>query len=221
MDMDDHSKSDVKVEARKLEHKYTGFTSYAEAVQNGTFNSFHVLGNYRQLQQEEQNAMMKEYDTSDNTCKQQGMGEIYLQCFSLKYRLVDEVGTKIMVVHEVINSVMKLIKAIEQSITRVKLTKWRNKNPKVWLCLHIRNGAKMVSEYIDGFRYGSGVSRNVPGKAQYICFQLSLLTEIDLWEFLYELNSQLPEIHHSNQAHKAYSNCKDDVVMGALMRSYY
>ena len=165
--------------------------------------------------------MMKEDDALEDTCKQQGTGGQYLQCISLQYRSVDEVQTKIMVVREVINSVMKLIEEIKRSTTWVKLSKLRNENATAWLCSHIENGAKTVSKYIDGFLYRSGVSHNVPSKAQYIHFQLLLLTNIDFGKFLYELNLHLPEIHHLNQAYKAYSNCKDYVVMGTLMRSYY
>lgn len=151
MDTDKQSTKKVEEDTREDEYKYIGFTSYAEAVQNGTFNSFHVLGNYRQLQQDEQNAMMKEDDASNDTYKQQGAGERYLQCVGLKYGSLDEVRTKIMVVCKIINAVMKLIKEIEQSMTRVKLTKWRNENFTAWLCSHVGNGAKTVSEYINSF----------------------------------------------------------------------
>lgn len=49
---------------------YQGFTSFMEAVQNSLFNSFHVLGEYRELQQDEQNAAMKEDDALEDTWKQ-------------------------------------------------------------------------------------------------------------------------------------------------------
>ena len=81
----------------------------------------------------------------------------------MQYRSTDEVRTKIMVVQEVLNSVMMLIEEIEGSASPVKLAKWKTSIPTAGLCSRIGKGAKTTMEYIDGFKYGLGNGRNVPG----------------------------------------------------------
>ena len=76
-------------------------------------------------------------------------------------------------------------------------------------------------EYVDGFKYGSGTSRNIPGQQNYIRFQLSLAHDIDFEDFLDKINAQVPELHRHNKLFKAFSNCKNYVVAGVLMRSHW
>ena len=129
--------------------------------------------------------------------------------------------TKIMVVQEVINSVMMLIEEIKGSASPIKLAKWKTSNPTAGLCSRIGKGAKTTMEYINDFKYGSGNVRNVPGRQNYIRFQLSFAHNINFQDFLEEVNARLPELHKTNKMFKAFSNCKHYVVTGVLMRSHW
>ena len=166
--------------------------------------------------------MMKERvntsnDTLQDTFHRMGSTVRYLQCISMQYRPTDEVRTKIMVVREVINSVMMLIKEIEGCTSPGKLAKWKTSNPTASLCSRIGKGAKNTLEYIDDFNYGSGNARNVPGRQNYIRFQLTFAHNTNFNNFLDEVNARLPELHKTNKMFKAFSNCKNYVVGGVLM----
>ena len=113
----------------------------------------------------------------------------------MQYGSTDNVRTKIMVVREVINSVMKLIKEIEGSATLVKLAKWNPSNLTANLCSQIGKGAKTTMDYIHGFKFGSGNAQKVPGRSNYIWFQLSFAHDINFDDFLEEVNAQLPELY--------------------------
>ena len=172
--------------------------TYLDAVLQEKFNSFHLLGDHREA------IMMKERinisdDASQDIFQRTGSKDRYLQCISMQYGSADEVRTKIMVVQEVINSVMILIEGIEGSATPVKLTKWNTSNPTASLCSQIGKGAKTTMEYIDEFKYRSGNAQNVPGRSNYIQFQLSFAHDIDFDNFLEEVNVQLPELHKNKQ----------------------
>ena len=126
-----------------------------------------------------------------------------------------------MVLREVINSVMMLIEEIEGSATPLKLAKWRTSNPMAGLCSRISKGAKTTMEYIDSFKYESGNARNVPGRQNNIRFQLCFALDINFDDFLKEINAQFPELHKHNKMFKAFSNCKNYVVAGVLMRWHW
>ena len=76
-------------------------------------------------------------------------------------------------------------------------------------------------EYVDGFKYGSGNARNVPGEQNYIRFQLSFSHDVDFDDFLDEINARLRELHRHNKLFKAFSNCKNYMIMGVLMHSHW
>ena len=126
-----------------------------------------------------------------------------------------------MVVREVINETMKLIEEVNRSAEPVKLAKWATSNPNKGICSQIGNGARITMEYIDGFKYGSGNTRNIPGKQNYIRFQLSLSHDTDFEEFLDKINARRPKLHKHNKLFKAFSNCKNYVTVGILMRSHW
>ena len=157
-------------------------------------------------------------EASQDTFQRTGSTAKYLQCISMWYGSTDEVRTKIMVVQEVINSVMMLIKEIEGSATPVKLAKGKTSNLTTSLCSRIRNGTTTTMEYINGFKYGSRNVWNVPGRQKYIRFQLSFAHDIDFDDFLEEINA---ECHKTNKMFKAFSNCKNYVVAGVLMQSHW
>ena len=115
-------------------------------------------------------------------------------------------------------SVMQLIEEIEGSAAPVKLSKWNTSNLTAHLCSRIGKGAKTTMDYIDGFKYGSSNAQNVPGRSNYTCFQLSSAHDIDFDDILKEINARLPELHKTNKLFKAFSNCKNYVVAGVLMR---
>ena len=139
----------------------------------------------------------------------------------MRYGSTDEICTKVMVVREVINATMKLIEEVNGLAAPVKLAKWSTSNPNKGICSRIGNGAKTTMEYVDGFKYGSGNAHNVRGKQNYIRFQLSFSHDVDLDDFLDEINTRLPELHRHNKIFKAFSNCKNYVVAGVLMRSHW
>ena len=144
-----------------------------------------------------------------------------LQYVSMQYRSAHEVLMKVMVVREVINATMKLIEEVNGSAAPVKLAKRHTSNPRKGICSRIGNGAKTTMEYIDGFKYGSGNTCNVPGQQNYIRFQLSLSHDVDFDNFLDKINAHLPELHWHNKLFKAFSNCKKYIFAGVLMCSHW
>ena len=139
----------------------------------------------------------------------------------MQYGTADEIRTKVMVMRKGINDPMKLIEDVNGSAAPVKLAKWTTSNPNKGICSRIGNGAKITMEYVDGFEYGSGNAHNIPGKQNYIRFQLSFLHDMDFDDFLDEINAHLLELHRHHKLFKAFSNFKNYVIAGVLMRSHW